>query len=258
MGNSASATAPAGDLPLLILLYGNPKTGKSTTAATGPAPRLIFDTEYGTKFLDSSEGTLKWDPEATAPPDMSKADTCVVDCPSYSKFHTGLEWLRAGKAGQFKSIVVDSITDLQLALRIEIAGDKAKLGWDEWGQILSKLEYDMSQLRKYCMESGCVDVMAVTAPAKSLRDEDGNIECIIPKVKGGFADTLLYLVDAVGYIKWEYLSGSELEPVLTIGRNNKLVTGSRFAGIIPDKLALPTLTQLHKVINKTTLTEGSN
>ena len=130
---------------MLIVLYGEPKTGKSWFAgSTGPGPTLIFDTEAGgVEFLPGK--TVTWFP-SEKPPKLGDADRMVVPVQSPHEIIQCMGHVtRAGQDQPFRTIVLDSMSMLQRRLKKLIEVPTAKSGHPDtmrwWGMIGDATEH---------------------------------------------------------------------------------------------------------------------
>ena len=103
-----------------MIVYGASKTGKSWLGDTTPAPRLVLDAEGGSRFTPSRKTT--WNPGKDEPPKHDGTwDTCLVPVTTYQAVRQAYEWLYSGRH-QFRSVVIDSISETQQRCVDDIAG----------------------------------------------------------------------------------------------------------------------------------------
>ena len=108
---------------LSILVHGASKVGKSWMGDSTPAPRLILDAEGGSRFTPSKK--VVWDPLTEEPPKASEDwDTCIVYVKDYDTVLKAYDWLNQSNH-PFKSVVLDSISEIQQRCVDSIAGVKA-------------------------------------------------------------------------------------------------------------------------------------
>ena len=189
---------------LSVVIHGEPGTGKSWAAATSPAPRLILDAEGGSRFAPGTK--VYWDPMAEPPPvpgqgrtsplsEVVAVDwtTCIVQLNDFAMMDRAYQWLNAG-AHPFKSVVVDSITELQKRVVDQTSG-VAQPTQQDWGAILRLMEDQVRKLRDLLFHKTnpleCVVLIALS----HLRD--GKFR---PFVKGQLELTLPGFIDVVGYL----------------------------------------------------------
>ena len=133
---------------LSIMIHGPSKAGKSTLASTAPAPRLILDAEHGHKFLPLK--MRYWDPMKDNPPTPDGTwDTAVVVIRRYDDVLQVYRWLQSG-AHPFKSVIIDSISEIQTKCLENIAG-REQVKMQQWGDLLRHMTGLMRDLRDLTM-----------------------------------------------------------------------------------------------------------
>lgn len=180
---------------LTLLVYGDTKVGKTQFSVTAPSPRVIFDVEHGTRFLDIRRKT--WNPKLDPPPENDGTwDTVIVPTLDYDTLLRGYEWLRSGNH-PFKSVIVDSISELQAKVVENTAGDR-QLKIQDWGEVLRHMASLMRSLRDLTAQHvNPLECVVLTAMA---RDSDGRK---IPYLQGQAATIAPYIYDITGYISVE-------------------------------------------------------
>ncbi len=181
---------------LSMLIYGPSKAGKSTLAATAPYPRLLLDVEGGARFLPIV--AVVWDPLTEEPPVADGTwDTAVVVTRDYETMMRVYQWLQSGKH-PFKSVVIDSVSELQVKLIEQIAG-REQMQMQAWGNLLRQFTGLMRDLRDLTMHP-TNPLTAVVLVAMEREDKDGQKR---PYLQGQSAVTLPYLTDVTGYLNVE-------------------------------------------------------
>lgn len=184
------------DRGLSILVHGETGAGKSSFAVTAPYPRLLLDIESGYRFLPIK--TVKWDPLKDAPPVADGTwDTCVVVVHNYDTVLRVYEWLRSGQH-QFRSLIIDSISELQVRFFDQIAGDE-QLKMQQWGEVLRKMGGLLRNIRDL-MTHPTNPLESVVLTAMSRRDADGVSR---PYLQGQLAVMAPYLFDILGALAVE-------------------------------------------------------
>jgi len=180
---------------LTLMLYGESKTGKSTLAVTAPEPRLMLDVEGGHRFLPIK--VKYWDPEYEEPPEYDGSwDTCVVVTRGFAQALRVYAWLQSGKH-PFKSVIVDSISELQVKAIEQIAG-REQLQMQNWGELLRTLTGLMRDLRDLTMHpTNPLSSVVLTAMAREVNGVSR------PYLQGQSAVTAPYLYDITGYLAIE-------------------------------------------------------
>lgn len=130
-----------------MLIHAEEKVGKSCFGQTSPAPRLVLDAEGGSKVPRRRLSTgrfvkqkkIKWDPVHERPPvDDGTWQTCHVMVRKYADIDAAYAWLNAGDH-PFRSVVIDSITEVQKRCKDSISGMDTPSERD-WGLLLIKVE----------------------------------------------------------------------------------------------------------------------
>ncbi len=184
------------DRGLSILVHGETGAGKSSFAVTAPYPRLLLDIESGYRFLPIT--TKRWDPMTENPPVADGTwDTCVVVVHDYNTVLRVYEWLRSGQH-QFRSLIIDSISELQVRFFDQIAGDE-QLKMQQWGEVLRKMGGLLRNIRDL-MTHPTNPLEAVVLTAMSRKDQDGVAR---PYLQGQLAVMAPYLFDILGALAVE-------------------------------------------------------
>ncbi len=180
---------------LTVLVHGPSKSGKSTLAATAPYPRLMFDVEHGHKFLPLN--VKYWDPKTEEPPVADGTwDTCVVPVLTYADLETAYQYLKLGRH-QFKSVIVDSISELQVKLIDQLTGTE-QMKMQTWGQLLRSMGDLLRGMRDLTMHpTNPLESVVLVAMSK---DVDGKYK---PYLQGQLATQLPYFWDVVGFLRVE-------------------------------------------------------
>lgn len=181
---------------LTIMVYGESKVGKSTFAVTAPYPRLMLDVEGGHRFLPIN--VKYWDPLREAPPEADGSwDTCVVTVRDYDTVLKAYQWLQSGQH-QFASLIIDSISELQVKIVDSIAGSEA-MKMQQWGELLRHMGGLLRDIRDLTMHpTKPLEAVVLTAMART--GQDGRYK---PYLQGQIAIVAPYLYDILGYINIE-------------------------------------------------------
>lgn len=179
------------DRGLTILVHGETGAGKSSFAVTSPYPRLLLDIESGYRFLPIK--TVRWDPSIEAPPVADGSwDTCVVVVHNYDTVLKVYEWLRSGQH-QFRSLIIDSISELQVRFFDQLAGDE-QLKMQQWGEVLRKMGGLLRNIRDLTTHP-TNPLEAIVLTAMTRQDKDGVFR---PYLQGQLAVMAPYLFDILG------------------------------------------------------------
>jgi hypothetical protein len=178
---------------LTMLVYGLSKVGKSTFAVTAPYPRLMLDVEGGHRFLPIN--VKYWDPLREAPPVADGTwDTCVVEVNDYDTVLRAYAYLQAGQH-QFKSIIIDSISELQDKLFEKLAG-REQIKMQQWGEVLRNMGGLLRDLRDLTMHK-TNHLEAIVLTAMATQDKDGVYH---PYLQGQLKVQAPYFYDILGAI----------------------------------------------------------
>jgi hypothetical protein len=214
---------------LTVLIHGESKVGKSYLAVTAPYPRLMIDVEGGHKFLPIVP--KYWDPNRENPPEADGTwDTCVVPTTQFDQMLKVYQWLQSGQH-QFASVIVDSISELQVRSIEQIAG-REQLKMQDWGVLLRTTTGLMRDLRDLTMHS-TNPLKAVVLTAMTT-DRVGDMKR--PYLQGQSNVTAPYLWDITGYLAVEqYPNPDPTKPSiiarrLHIAPSKDYVAGERVGG----------------------------
>jgi len=186
------------DRSLTIMVYGESKVGKSTFAVTAPYPRLMLDVEGGHRFLPIN--VKYWDPIREEPPVADGTwDTVVVQVRDYDVVMKTFQWLQSGKH-QFKSLIIDSISELQVKCMDQIAGTE-QMKMQQWGELLRHMGALLRDLRDLTMHA-TQPLEAVVLTAMARKGQDGVYR---PYLQGQLAIQAPYFYDILGAITVEQI-----------------------------------------------------
>ena len=184
------------DRSLTIMVYGESKVGKSSFAVTAPYPRLMLDVEGGHRFLPIN--VRYWDPLTEEPPVADGTwDTVVVKVNDYDVVMKAFQWLQSGKH-QFKSLIIDSISELQVKCMDNIAGTE-QMKMQQWGELLRHMGALLRDLRDLTMHP-TQPLEAVVLTAMARKGQDGVYR---PYLQGQLAIQAPYFYDILGAITVE-------------------------------------------------------
>ena len=200
------------DRSLTIMVYGESKVGKSTFAVTAPYPRLMLDVEGGHRFLPIN--VKYWDPMREEPPQADGTwDTVVVQVRDYDVVMKTFQWLQSGKH-QFKSLVIDSISELQVKCMDNIAGTE-QMKMQQWGELLRHMGALLRDLRDLTMHP-TQPLEAVVLTAMARKGQDGVYR---PYLQGQLAVQAPYFYDILGAITVEQVPNPEpMQPPYKVRR----------------------------------------
>lgn len=211
---------------LVLLVHANSKVGKSWLADTAPGPRLILDAEGGTKWTKSHK--IKWDPKGPPPTGLSATDSVVVRVLSFQDLMLAKAWLESGNH-EFKSVIVDSVTEAQYKCQLAIAGANA-MEMQDWGKLLRDMLTVCTSFRDL-PDHPTNPLECVVFITGSLTTKEG---AVIPDLQGQLQRKLPYIVDVIGYL----FTQTDSAGVIQRGMLVQPVAGQPLAGDRTDVLSL--------------------
>jgi hypothetical protein len=214
---------------LTAMVYGESKVGKSTFAVTAPYPRLMLDVEGGHRFLPIV--VRYWDPMREEPPVADGTwDTCVVLVQTYDVVLKVYQWLQSGKH-QFKSLIIDSISELQVKCIDNIAGNE-QMKMQQWGELLRHMGGLLRDLRDLTMHpTNPLEAVVLTAMAR--QGQDGRYR---PYLQGQLAIQAPYFYDILGALSVEEVANPDPMQMpykirrMYVERTNQYEAGERVQG----------------------------
>jgi len=188
----------------------------------------MIDVEGGHRFLKIVP--RYWDPAREEPPEADGTwDTCVVQTREYDQMLRAYQWLQSGKH-QFASVIVDSISELQVKSIEQISG-RGQMQMQQWGELLRSTTGLMRDLRDLTMHpTNPLKAVVLTAMTKN----DNGIWR--PYLQGQSAVTAPYLYDITGYLTVdEFPNTDPTQPPVSMRRmhinpSHQFVAGERVAG----------------------------
>ena len=214
---------------LTMMVYGESKVGKSTFAVTAPYPRLMLDVEGGHRFLPIN--VKYWDPMREEPPVADGTwDTVVVQVRDYDVVLKAFQWLQSGKH-QFKSLIIDSISELQVKCMDNIAGTE-QMKMQQWGELLRHMGHLLRDLRDLTSHP-TAPLEAVVMTAMASRGQDNRMH---PYLQGQLKVQAPYFYDVLGYISNETIPNPDPTQLpykarrMYVERTDEVEAGERVQG----------------------------
>lgn len=133
---------------LSLLVHGEPGAGKSWLGQTAPAPRLVLDAEGGSRAPKriGKNGKVEripqivWDPHSGPPPAADGSwESCRVSVLNFDTLQRVFEYLNSGQH-EFRSVVVDSLTEVQKRCKDSIRSGDEVMNERMWGILLDRME----------------------------------------------------------------------------------------------------------------------
>lgn len=249
---------------LAMLVHGDSKVGKTTFAATAPGPLLALDAEGGWKWIAGSPNPNRktqehpngepfrrtdWDPVGPPPKDDGTWDFCVVNIQKWKDVLDVYRWLTQAPH-PFKSLAVDSITEIQRRCRQNIVGTEA-MQMQQWGELLAQMEGVIRDYRDLANDShNGITTVVFIAESK----ERGKNAKVSPSMQGQIGNALPYWMDVVGYLYPERTADENGQPNgpvvrrLIVDQNDEFEAGNRVQGRLGMVVDRPNVVKILKKI----------
>lgn len=186
----------------------------------------MLDVEGGHRFLPIQ--IVYWDPMRAEPPLADGSwDTCVVLVQNYAVVEKVYQTLQSGQH-QFASLIIDSISELQVKCVNAIAGDE-QMKMQQWGELLRSMGGLLRDLRDLTMHpTNPLEAVVLTAMAR--QGQDGVFR---PYLQGQLATQAPYFFDILGALVVEdRMNPDPTQPMLKVRRllverTNQYLAGER-------------------------------
>lgn len=237
---------------LSLLVHADSKVGKTTLSATAPLPIIALDAEGGWSFMRNSPTLMamygrplnitEWDPCAGPPPRYDGSwEICVAIIQTWQSLQCAYDWLVTGQH-DFKSLVVDSITEIQRRCKMNIVAPTQSMQMQHWGALLTMMDTVIRGLRD--LKDNPYNPLEVAVFIAETRTQDGKWR---PYMQGQISIALPYWMDVVGYLYVEQQTDENGTPTQKVRR--LLVTphpmfeaGERVQGALGDVVDNPNIT----------------
>lgn len=167
-----------------VMVYGSSGVGKTVFASTAPRPILWLEAEGGTHSIGDTK------------------DIDVVTVTGLETYREALKFLQANP-GQYKTVVLDSITEAAAGLMKEIMGfavakdsdrDQYEPQFNEWRKLTSLIRDIVRSYRDLPVH------FVITALEREDTDEMSGRVKVRPALSPKVADEMPQFLDAVGYM----------------------------------------------------------
>lgn len=240
---------------LSVLVHADTKVGKSTLGNTAPAPRLLLDAEAAYRFLEPNtpDKRIFWDPITQECPRWDGVwELCVVQVTTYEHMTRALQWLQSGQH-DFRSVVIDSITEIQVKCKEQISMD-GPMKIQLWGELLTHMERVCRQFRDLT-EHPTRPLEAVVITAMTIQ-KDGKWR---PYLQGQLAVKAPYFFDVIAYLFVQQVGdpNDPTKPAVAMRRmltakNDQFESGERVQGRLPDVIDNPTIPMMLDMVFRST------
>lgn len=226
------------DRALSFLVYGTAGAGKTRFSTTGPKPLLLLDVEMASRFVKAEIKKIYWNPLTENPPvDDGTWDICVVKVNDWKKAEKAYEWLKS-RNHPFKTVVVDSISELQTKAIEDINGRK-QFQTQDWGKLLARMSFFCKDLRDLTGDDeNIIEAVVVTAMAR----QEGDV--LKPFLQGSVKDQIPYWFDITAYLYVTQEPDANGEVIdtrnLLVGRHPNFEAKSRVDGL-PNVISTPNI-----------------
>lgn len=253
-------TTAAPGRAISIVVHADTKVGKSTFSWTSPKPILLLDSEASYRFYPHRDRLVFWDPMRDAPPVYDGTwDMCVVIVREYSIMERAYAWLNSGQH-HFRSVVIDSISELQKKCKDDLRGVGEDMDQRKWGALLDRMEWLMRNMRDLTEHpTNPIEAVVITSMTSQ---RDGKWR---PYVQGQLATTMPYFLDIIGYMFVQEMPnpdptqpGTKMRRLL-VSSHPQFEAGERVQGRLPDVVDNPTVGGiLDAVFGPVTTQEGTS
>lgn len=216
--------------PKTILVYGDPKRGKSWFAASAAevaelSPVLILDTEGG-----SSAIARDW------------KDVDVIDIKSHQEMEDAVNALITQKH-KYKTVVIDTL-GVAMDRAEKFFGEKPENRNNKFGKWGDLKEWVTNMTRKL---HSSPFLAILVAHAQDEKDDQTGAVKTVPMLPGSAKNTLPAIPDIIAYMTAESDEQGEIHRVMYMESSDRLVSGNRFG--LPGRLVDPSMKKIIDKIN---------
>jgi hypothetical protein len=239
---------------LSVLIHADSKTGKTTLASTAPLPIVALDAEGGWAFMANSKiltqmygrplRITRWDPCSGPPPRYDGTwEICVAIIQTWQALQCAYDWLVQGQH-DFKSLVVDSITEIQRRCKMNLVMPTQPMQQQDWGMLLTMMDTVIRGLRD--LKDNPYNSLEVIVFIAETRIIDGRWR---PYLQGQITTALPYWMDIVGYLFVDTVLDENGQPTARVRRllvtpHQMYEAGERVQGVLGDAVTEPNITQM--------------
>ncbi len=216
--------------PKTILVYGDPKRGKSWFAASASevaelSPVLVIDTEGG-----SSAIARDW------------KDVDVINVKSHEEFDSVVKTL-INTPNKYKTVIIDTL-GVAMDRAEKFFGEKPENKNNKFGKWGDLKEWVTDMTRKL---HSAPFLSILVAHAQDDKDDQTGAVKIVPLLPGSAKNTLPSIPDIIAYMGAEVDDKGALHRVLYLESSERLVSGNRFG--LPARLVDPSMKKIIDQIN---------
>lgn len=194
---------------------------------------------------------VEWNPLTGPPPRYDSTwDFCHVIVRDWATLTQAYNYLVRTDLHDFRSIVLDSLTEAQRKLKANLRGTEI-MRIQDWGDLLTYLDMLVRNMRDLVLLPQPNPIQCVIFIAETEM-KDGAWR---PAMQGQFGRALPYLVDVCGYLYTEKQNDSQGQPTIKVkklligeGVLPTVIAGERVQGALPDIVERPNITEMMKQI----------
>lgn len=243
---------------LSVLVHAPAKVGKSTLSTTCPTPICVLDAEGGWKFVKQAGyksgiplRRIEWDPMYGPPPRWDGTwDFCHVIIREWRSLTEAYKYLARTDMHDFRSLVLDSITESQRKLKSHLRGME-QMRIQDWGDLLNNMDKLIRDMRDLVMLPQPNPLKVVMFIAET-EFKNGAWR---PAMQGQIGNSLPYWVDMCGYLFTQAMqdehgtsTGKLKRLMIGQGIDPTIIAGERVQGALPDVVDNPHVTDMYKTI----------
>lgn len=211
--------------PKSILIYGDPKRGKSWLAASASevealSPVLVIDTEGGSSAIAREWGGV----------DVIPADT-------HEKLESIVKVL-VEQPHKYKTVVIDTL-GVAMDRAEKFFGEKPENRNNKFGKWGDLKEWVTDLTRKF---HSAPFLAILVAHAQDDKDDQTGAVKTVPMLPGSAKNTLPAIPDIIGYMTAENDGAGNINRVLYLQSSDRLVSGNRFG--LPSKMIDPSIKKI--------------
>ena len=218
------------NMPKTILLYGDPKRGKTWLAASAAevkemSPVLLIDVEGGGSAI-----ARDW------------KDVDVVNVGNHEQLVAVIDELLS-KPHNYRTVIIDTL-GVAMDRAEKFFGEKpenANNKFGKWGDLKNWVNDTVRALH------GAKFVSIIIAHAQDEKDDNTGAVKTVPMLPGSAKATLPAIPDIIGYMTAE-VTEEGVQRVLICQSSDRLVTGNRFG--LPPKIYQPTIGKIIELIKQ--------